>query len=466
MPKKSNIKKELWLRGSLRWKLHKSQLEVIDSLQSVDRKVREFLIFISRRWGKSYLGVTMALEDCLKNDGVQVAIIGPTLKQTRAIILPLIKQITADAPESLIKEQKTELRWKVGKSELIIAAFDTALESMRGLDLFNVYLEETGLAHPDDYDYTFKSVIYPTLMHSKRKPGGGRVIHLTTPAKEIDHPLHTQTLPRCEANGALFVKDINSNPLLSQEDINEEIELLGGIESVHTQRELFCKIVRDASITVCPEYSEKYIADIKIPNHAYTPILAGDFGGVRDKHAFFLLWWNEVTDKIQVYDERIFEPQTSTLEIIEELRDFEAQLEYPKPLVRWLDAPGQLLVDLAMKPYNFPAQLPKKNTLDESVVELRRPFRQEKIEINKTCTFLQRSLRSGRFNKNRTDYERTVEFGHLDAVAALIYGIRHVTMHMTHVKKYATTDRYYDPNRDPRRDLDAGLQMEDYFAKS
>jgi len=456
-------KQEAWKRGILKWKLHSAQKEVYAKIQKLSQKVREVAVLISRRWGKSYLGVTMALEDCIRTDGIQVAIIGPNLKQTRAIILPIIKKIAADAPEGFIKETKSELRWQVGKSTLIVAAFDTALESLRGLELWNVYLEETGLAHPDNYDYTLKSVIYPTLMHAKKHKGAGRIHHLTTPAKEIDHPFHTQTLSKCKANGALFVMDITTNPLLTRDEIDEEIEILGGSDSVHTQRELFCRIVRDSSITVCPEFNESYVKEFNIPQ-VYAPIVAGDFGGVRDKHAFFLMWFDKRDNKIKIWDERIFDPQTSTLSIVNELYDFERSLNYGEDLPRWLDAPGQLLVDLSDEPYNYPATLPKKNTLDESVVELRRPFRRNEIEIHPRCDFLIRSLRSGRFNKNKTDFERTVEFGHLDAIAALIYGIRHVdTRVQPDKRKRATQDVYYDPDRDPRLDNEVGVDMRDYF---
>lgn len=465
MTVKSQIINELWSRGQLSWKLHEAQLDVYNKIKDLDPKIREILVLISRRWGKSYLGVIMALEDCLRNNNVQVAIIGPTLKQTRAIILPIIQKICARAPEGLIKETKSELRWKVGNSTLIVAAFDTALESLRGLELWNVYLEETGLAHPDTYDYTLKSVIYPTLMHAKKHAGAGRIHHLTTPATEIDHPLHTQTMERCKGKDSLFVKDIYTNPLLTKEEIEEEVELLGGIESVHTQRELFCRIVRDSSITVCPEFNDSFVSEFEKPR-LYLPIMCGDFGGVRDKHAFHILYWDENIEKICVWDEMIFDPQTATLDIIAELRKMEEKLGYPKPLVKWFDAPGQLLVDLSYKPYNYPATLVKKKTLDESVVELRRPFRQDQIVIHPRCEFTIKSLRSGRFNKNKTDFERTMEFGHLDAIAALIYGIRHVNLQkqLDPVKR-RTQDQYYDPQHDERRRQNDGtMSMDEYFS--
>jgi len=59
-----------------------------------------------------------------------------------------------------------------------------------------------------------------------------------------------------------------------------------------------------------------------------------------------------------------------------------------------------------------------------------------------------------------------VEFGHLDAVAALIYGIRHVTMQPTYVARHGTTNEYYDESRDKRRKYGAGVPLHAYFGKS
>jgi hypothetical protein len=55
---------------------------------------------------------------------------------------------------------------------------------------------------------------------------------------------------------------------------------------------------------------------------------------------------------------------------------------------------------------------------------LRTAFTHGKIEIAPHLTLLIATLRSGTFNRNRTDYQRSVALGHCDAIAALVYGYR------------------------------------------
>jgi len=59
-----------------------------------------------------------------------------------------------------------------------------------------------------------------------------------------------------------------------------------------------------------------------------------------------------------------------------------------------------------------------------SVNQMAVMFTTNKVVVQPKCKFLQRSLGGGMFNKNRTDFERTKELGHMDALAALMYAFR------------------------------------------
>ena len=108
--KYEKIHKVLWQSGFLAWKCHPGQLEIYKQLRALDSKIQEALVFCARRFGKSTLGVIMALEDCLRNPESQVRIIGPTIKQTIAIVEPILRKVTRDAPEGLIHRIKSEYR--------------------------------------------------------------------------------------------------------------------------------------------------------------------------------------------------------------------------------------------------------------------------------------------------------------------------------------------------------------------
>jgi hypothetical protein len=423
-----NPKHELWRRGVLTWKLHSSQMTVYNRLRALPKATREAVVLISRRWGKSFLGVVMALEDCLKNPGIQVFIVGPDLKQTRRIVTPIINKIIADAPRDLIKQTKSELTWTVGESTLVIGAFDTALESMRGMEAYSIYLEESGLANMDEYEYILFSVLRPTLMHSR-----GRINHLTTPPKEENHPFVTMTMPLAELHDALMTYTIEDNPLLSKEEIDSEIEALGGRGSPHVRRELFCEIVRDTERLIVPEFDPlKHVKEvITVPNYSYF-ISSVDFGGAKDNHAHLLCYFDFLRNKVVVLDEVFQEPNTNTEEVIKACQEMEArhrvsfESKYRMLQARVVDAPGQVHVDL--KRMDFPCILPAKgkDSVEDGVQALRVAFLRGVIEIHPRCKHLIQTLKYGMWDKNRKDFQRTPALGHCDMLASLSYNFRHI----------------------------------------
>jgi hypothetical protein len=426
------IKAELWKRGELSWKMHKGQGLIYQSLASLSPHIREVVLLISRRWGKSYLGVLFAIMHCLKHPKSQVFIVGPTIKQTLKIITPLIAEIGHDAPVGTIKKTKSEMKWAIGESTLFIGAFDTAIESFRGLRADLILLEESGQAETESYEYIIRSVLFPTLMHSR-----GRIIHLTTPALEIDHPLHTVTIPEAEANGAMYKYTIRDNPLLTEEIVEQEIKMLGGIDSAHTQRELFCNLVKDAEALIVPEFNDSHIVALERPKYTYFQTSI-DFGGSRDKHAILLGYYDFLRNKVCYIDECLLEINTGTDEIIAKCLEVEArngvtwldpviERGYNEPLPkRVIDAAGQTHVDIKRMDFKCSLPLKGKDSVLEGVNALRVAFRQGEIEIDPKCVHLIAALRYGRWDKHKKDFQRTKALGHCDMVASIIYNYRHI----------------------------------------
>ena len=379
------------------------------------KTVREALVFCARRFGKSYLGCTMAIEDCLRNPGVNVYIIAPSRRQAGEIVRPIMRKIMEDMPKGLIVPT-SQYKYKFANgSELILAGFDSALESMRGMDAYSIYLEETGqaTANLDEYLYMFLSVYMPTLQHSR-----GRIVHLTTSSPLVDHPLHIHTLPRARLNNAFFVFTIRDNPLLTPKDIEEEIESLGGMESPHVRRELFCEIVRDDSIVAVPAFREElHVMPVFHHTHA-NYLVAGDFGGSRDLHFFLLMMFSHDLGVPAVIDELWFEPNTATGEMIPELK-----IKWDKHTERRvMDAPSQTHVDMCMMKYS--SMYPIKSGFVETLTYVRNMFFLDEIVIDPRCVKLIETLRSGTLNDARTDWARTPTLGHCDGLMALVYGGR------------------------------------------
>ena len=433
-----DAKIQLWQAGRLSWKLHDAQKLIYENLSGLDRQTREVLIFCSRRFGKSYLGLILALEKVLSEPNIQVAIVGPTLKQTVSITTPLLKKITEDAPKGLIKRTKSESRWNISNgSTLLVGGFDSIAESLRGMELAEIYLEETGLATPDsdEYNYILYSILLPTLMHSR-----GRLVHLTTPSRIIDHPLHIETLPKCRMNSAFYLYSIEQNPLLSKADIEKEIESLGGRDSVAVKRELFCEIVRDDSITVVTTFSElKHVASPIEPSHQLTYFVGGDLGYTKDKSAFVLGGYDHNLGKVLCLDEVFFEPETPSKKIVDALSD------------RWSEYKPTYIVDIQgntrtdMSGLGLSTVTPIKDKFDSTITYIRNEFYKDAVLIDSKCTMLIETLRSGIFNKLKTDFKRTTALGHLDMLMALVYLLRSVDK-TTDLRPKPSRENIFTPN--------------------
>lgn len=366
----------------------------------------------------------MALEDCLRGKNRSVFIIGPSLKQTRKIITPLLRKISTDAPKGLVTEIRSDLEWRVGDSQLYLGGFETALESIRGMEAFSIYLEESGLTDPLEYDYIIKSVLKPTMMHTR-----GRMYHLTTPPKEENHPFIFSTVPSAEAKGALFTFTIEDNPLLTPEVVAEEIQEAGGRGSEHCERELFCKVVKDVSRLLTPEFSEgDHVKTLQIPEHRVF-LTAVDFGGSVDPHCALLLYFDFKEAKVCVADERWIPTNTSTEEIMGIVKAMEKDNGVlwrggvPRRIV---DAPPQILIDLHR--WDFTCQAPKKerDLVKNGVQAIRMALLNKEILISPRCKRLIQTCKYGMWNHSRKEFQRSDALGHCDALAALIYGFRHL----------------------------------------
>lgn len=421
---KGKVISELWHRGELSWKLHSCQKIVYAALKSLPKSTREVVFLISRRWGKSFLITLLAIEDCVQQSGRQIFIVGPDLKHTRRIIAPLIKIITKDAPEGLIKQNKSELSWTIGESTLLIGSFDTALESFRGLEAHTIYLEETGLTDIVDYEYIMKSVLRPTLMHSR-----GRMVHATTPPREENHPFIYTTMAEAELNRALYKYTIRDNPLLTEKEIEEEIQIAGGESSSHTRRELFCEIVRESSRVILPEFTEeRSVRPLIVPKYAHF-LTSIDFGGSMDPHAILLSYFDFERNKTCFLDEVLLPINTSTDEIIKSVYELEKRHN-----VKWLrgtphritDAPGQVRVDLTKTGFVCMPPTKGKDSVQDGIQAFRVDLVRSAIEVDPRCSFAIQTFKYGMWDRQRKGFQRTDLFGHCDMIAAATYAHRHI----------------------------------------
>lgn len=403
-----------WLTGDLSYKLHEKQLEVHDSLQG---DWDEALFFISRQFGKTYLGVVIAIAHCLKNPGCIVRIAAPSMKQANDIVNDAFKPICEDAPEGLIEPQKSILRWKVGSSEVRVGSLAAAhVDSLRGGNASLIICEEGGFVSSDEYQYAFRSVLVPQITNTK-----GKIIHITTPSQEPDHFIHSDVLKRCESRGTLFRYNVYDNPMITPEQIQSFKNLVGGEHTVEWRREYLCEVVRDASVVCIPAMKSSVICPIPVHSGGIA-YCVGDIGGVRDKSVFHYSMYDTATRKIQVFKELVFDPNTPTSEMVAALKSYEREANITN-VKRYLDAPGQLIIDISSS-HDFQINMMLKDEWKATLNLLNIFISNELIQIDRSLHFTIKSLWSATFNSQKTDFNRTKELGHMDAIASLMYTVK------------------------------------------
>ncbi len=426
----------LWREGDLSWKLDTLQAAIRNTIH--EKRARNALILSSRQIGKSYLSCVMAIEWCLRQSERKIArIVAPTLKQCADIVADNIGPICADAPAYLIERVKSEYRWRIGKSELRLGALERAhVDGNRGGNASLIIYEECGFVKGDDFSYGVKSVLGPQLLRT-----GGIELYISSPSEDPEHPLHTVVLPRCVDLGTAFRFTVHDSPSITPDLIRQAVERCGGEDTDEWKREYLAQIIRPSTLVVIPSYDEGpggHVSAFNEPIECMWQVTV-DWGGVRDKtvallhtHAF-----GDATDLVM--DERVWPANTPTSDIIRGLRE----LAGTRTIHRWAaDVPGQLQVDL-QSAYGLEVTIPQKSDWQASVNAMSVRFATRKILIHPRCLFLRQSCRAGLFNKNRTDFERTIELGHMDALAALMYSVRTQDRQNPYSTRDVPRDRYF-----------------------
>ena len=421
----------LWYSGCLQYKLHTGQQAIYTQLWSAFASgQKEFAMRIARQFGKSYLTVIIALELCIRNPGIIVRIAGPTLTSISDIVEDNLMPIIADAPQGLITRHRSTRRFYVNlpngkKSELRLGTLERAHidQTMRGGNAFAIFAEEAAASiKSEDLDYAMRSVIGPQLLRSSKK-GGGLLGFVTTPAETPDHYFHKVIEPRCAAKGTFWTKTVYENPQLDADQIALAMERCGGEGSEAWQREYLCKVFRSTEVVIVPEFSEKHIYPFEIPEHKYLYTCI-DFGISRDHHHAVLYYFDFLANKMCIVNEAHAPAHVATPEFLQQVRDMEAMDNFG-PIRRFGDLSGRTEMDLK-NTFMFDITQTAKDDKDAALTNLRTLIAQDRLCIHPRCVHTIACLRGGRWNNNRTDWMRTPELGHCDALAAVIYAARNL----------------------------------------
>lgn len=416
---------------------------VIDEgIESLPNDVHEAVMLCCRRFGKSFYGCVRSLSRGIQAKHKKVLrIIGPDIKQTKMIVEYNMAKITEELRElnlsGLVRHIKSENMFLIGdKAGLFLGGFDSQADSLRGGEADEILIEESGSSDPDQYNYQMQSVIKPQLLKT-----GGKMIHLTTLPPVPDHPFITETIPSAQMDGAYYSYTIYEDPLATPEIIARAIKDCGGENTDAFKREYLNVIIRDRSIVIVPDFEPAiHVEDFTTP-HVINYELYTDWGGVRDMTASLLMGYDFLRAMDYVIDEMWWPHNTPTHTIVKGWKE-----KWGKILTKnhYIDAPGQLQVDLT-DTHKVDFKTPNKEDWESNVNHMANRFTQNKIRIHPRCKLTIQTCRSGVFNKHRTDFGRSITLGHMDAAAALMYGIRQLDRSSPYTPQSTSSDNMYIP---------------------
>lgn len=441
------VRNFLWLEGDLEYKLDDLQRSISHTIRENFEDTKKICILSSRQIGKSYWAMVFALEYLIRNPGTICRVIAPTRESCEDIVADNLNVILSDAPPGVIARSSSKNRWNLfNKSSLRLGALERQyVDKNRGGNASLVIYEECGFVQSDDFVYGVNSVLGPQLLRSN-----GRELFVSSPPEDPDHRLITGIKPECEGFGTFFSYAVLDSPTIKPNQVVEaairsgcslEPEFVHALkagdvttENVHEvahrtgsklsdafRREFLAEIVRSSTLMVIPDFKDDvtHVREIDPPPQSKWSVTI-DWGGVRDKTCAILHTYDYMANKDLILDERVFEPNTPTSAIVDELK-CSWHNNYDITAV-WADVAGQIQVDLTN--VGYPVTLPQKSDWLGSIQALAVKFTTNQILISPKCKFIRQSCRTGMFNKTKTDFERSASLGHCDGLAALMYAVR------------------------------------------
>ena len=417
-PRRAAVIDALWRRGSLRYLLHDDQRAVRAQYMEADGRV--FVLCCSRRWGKSRMCCSLAIEKALEQDKAHIKYAAPTMKMAREIVVPHMEELLADCPAELRPDfNKSELTWQFPNgSRILLAGCDSGnAERLRGTSMDFGIVDEAGFV--DDLRYVVKSILLPQTITT-----GGRIFMPSTPAKTPAHDFTAYCLD-AEAEGRYAHRTIYDAPHIPGHIIEEFKAECGGEESSDWRREYMAEVVVDEDSAVLPEFTRRLSTIVQMmPVPLYRKRITAIDCGFHDLTVALMGYWDFEQAKLVVEDERVFQHANSGViapGVLEAEREIWGE---HAPDTRVVDADAIVRADLSRE-HGLDCRLPKKDDKDAAVNSLRLALSRDSVAVHPRCKTLIAHCKGAIWNRSRTSFERSGAFGHFDGVDALVYMWRH-----------------------------------------
>lgn len=481
---RQQLQDECWRQGKLRWLMHASQAQAYDKFRAWEQTrlndesdpvagsyPRIFALPISKRWGKTSLCLWILTEDAIRNPGTVRRYASAFQANIGEIVNDVSREVFASAPPDVCPVYKGSQGpqgagfYFPNGSVIRLVGVDLHPNGLRGQSSDGDAFSEVGFM--TNLLYVVKNVIYHQY---QGRPHASLILETSAPNK-IDTEWERIFLPDAVKRGAYFSATIEDNPRLSRRDKDQFIAASGGRGDPDCEREYFNVIAVDPASRVVPEFDEsRHVQDWPQPRNAHCYTSADP--GTRD--LFGLLWGYWDFGRAALYIQQDWaEPNALTRDVAAVIRATEQALwgavdpagdardrfalrEARKPVAgaadvelvdRWHPQTGappgtltwfdgrmlranpyqrvsdidlRLCADLASE-YGLQFQAIRKDSLEAMLASFRDALSNGKIVIHPRCVKLIAHLKAARWNKKRTDYERTSAHGHYDLLAAAVY---------------------------------------------
>lgn len=424
----NDIVDEFWTIGELDYKLKPHQEILYSNIKN--QNGLKYVVNCCRRFGKSFVLTLIAIEYALQNPNSHVRFAAPSQKQLKEIIQPIFDKIIKDCPIELKPSWKVMdscYQFKNGSYIHIAGCNEGGMENLRGHESHLNIIDEAGSIV--QLEYLIKDILLPQTLTT-----GGKTCIASTPAKTPDHYFRT-LCEEAKLNNAYTKFTIDDNSSLTPELVDLYAKESGGRNSTTWKREYLCEFVVDENLVIIPEWNSRFIVDNERDGlyKFYQVYESMDIGG-RDKTVILYAYYDFKKSKLIVENESVFSGQQTTTKLIAEaIRDVEQRFYPDKKIRRYADNNNVLMLqDLAID-YKITFNPTDKtylrgdDILDGSMVNETRLFiGAGRLEVNPRCQELIGNLESGIWDSNRRKFERSENFGHYDALAALIYLIKNI----------------------------------------
>lgn len=424
----------LWRKGDLKYLLDDNQ-RVLHSLYK-DSKEKVNVWLLSRGSGKSYCLVVIAIEECLKHPNSLVKFTCDKQRNARQIIQPLFRKVIEDCPKDIKPEYNvSESCFKFANGSAIqLAGLDNGnAESIRGGSARLCIVDEAGSRGLTDLKYIVRSILIPAVTRTKEIDG--KVLLASTPPLKASHPF-VHFIKRAEYQRNLVIRDIYTNPRMTQSMIDKLIDECGGEDSPDFRREYLCEIINSVDSSVIPEFSkglqEKVVKEHKRPPF-FDSYVSMDLG-IKDFTVVLFAYYDFKANKVIIEDEYVHHGEKFHTGVLAENIKLKEQEHFCDPLSGEVIPPYKRVSDNNLFVINdlyhihgLSFQPTRKDEKIAAINNLRILLAEEGIIIHPRCETLIRHLKDATWAKNAKTYDRSDgDKSHYDAVDALSYLIRNI----------------------------------------